>query len=121
MGSWIGFHFGLGHWPLEVWNLAGKSVSGASGQVFGNGLGVSGKDELGSDFVEWRQNEEALMRSRMGEGELGRVFDEVVEGDDVNVQRPGFVGLFLGAAAKRSLHGLALGEEGLRPDFAGKD
>ena len=99
----------------------GKSVCGASGQVFGNGLGVSGKEELGSDFVERRQNEEALMRPRMGEGKLGRVCNEVVEGDEVNVQRPGFVGLFFGAAAKRLLNGLALGEEGLRLDFAGKD
>ena len=89
--------------------------------MFGDGLGVSGKDELGSDFVERRQNEEALMRPRMGEGELGRVFNEVVEGDDVNVQRPGFVGLFFGTAAKSSLNGLALGEEGLRPDFLGKN
>lgn len=82
---------------------------------------MSGKDELGSDFVERRQNEEALMRPRMGEGELGGVFNEAVEGDDVNVQRPGFVGLFLGTAAEFSLNGLALGKEGLRLDFAGKD
>lgn len=89
--------------------------------MFGDGLGVSGKDEIRSDFVERRQNEETLMRPRMREGELGRVFHEIVEGDDVDVQRPGFVGLFLGTAAKRSLNGLALGEEGLRLGFAGKD
>lgn len=63
----------------------GKSVCGASGQVFGNGLGMSGKDELGSDFVERRQNEETLMRPRMWEAELGRFFNEIVECDDVNV------------------------------------
>lgn len=120
-GFWIGFHFGLRHWPLEVWNLAGGSVYGASGQMFGDGAGVSGKDELGSDFVERRQNEETLMRSRMGEDELGGVFNEAVEGDDVDVQRPGFVGLFFGTASKFSLNGLALGKEGLRPDFLGKN
>lgn len=89
--------------------------------MFGDGLGVSGKDELGSDFVERRQNEEALVRPRMREDELGGVFNEAVEGDDVNVQRPGFVRLFLGTAAEVSLNGLALGEEGLRPDFLGKN
>ena len=82
---------------------------------------MSGKDELGSDFVERRQNEEASMRPRMGEGELGRVFNKVVEGDDVNVQRPGFVGLFFGTTAKSSLNGLASGKEGLRLDFVRKD
>lgn len=117
--NWLSFC--LRHRPLEVRYLAGGSVCGASGQVFGDGLGVSGKDELGSDFVERRQNEESLMRPRMREGELGRVFNEVVEGDDVNVQRPGFVGLFFGTAAEVSLNGLALGEEGLRLDFVGKD
>lgn len=61
------------------------------------------------------------MRPRMREDELGGVFNEAVEGDDVNVQRPGFVRLFFETAAKVSLNGLALGEEGLRPDFARKD
>ncbi len=125
--SWIGWgilnwlSFYLSRWPLEVCYLAGGSVCGASGQVFGDGLGVSGKDELGSDFVERRQNEEASMRPRMGEGELGRVFNKVVEGDDVNVQRPGFVGLSFWTAAKSSLNGLASGKEGLRLDFVRKD
>lgn len=61
------------------------------------------------------------MRPRVGEGELGRVCNEVVEGDDVDVQRPGFVGLFFRTAAERSLNGLALVEEGLRLNFMGKD
>lgn len=116
-----GFLFCLNCRPLEVRNLTGGGVCGASGQVFGDGAGVSGKDEPGSDFVEWGQNEEALMRPRMREGELGRVFNEVVEGDNVNVQGAGFVRLFFGTASEGSFNGLALGKEGLRSDFAGKD
>lgn len=82
---------------------------------------MSGKNEPGGNFVERRQNEETLMRPRMREDEPGGVFHETPEGDDVNVQRPGFVGLFFGAAAESSLNGLALGKEGLRTNFTGKD
>lgn len=115
------FQFTLIRRPLKIRNFVGKSVCGASGQVFGDGARMSGKDELGGNFAERRQNEETLMRPRMRDDELGGVFNEAVEGDDVNVQRTGFVRLFFETAAKVSLNGLALGEEGLRPDFGRKD
>lgn len=115
------FQFTLIRRPLKIRNFVGKSVCGTSGQVFGDGARMSGKDELGSNFAERRQNEETLMRPRMRKDKPGRVFNEAVEGNEINVQRPGFVGLFFGTAAKSSLNGLALGEECLRTGFLGKD
>ncbi len=106
--------------PLKVDESASGGVRRAAGKVFSDRAAVSGEDEVGCDFIERGKDEEALADARMGEDEAGGVCREMVEGDEVNVEGAGLIGLGCGAASEGAFDGLALAEEAFRAGVAGK-
>ena len=55
-------------------------------EEIGNGHGLSGKDEIGSDCCKRHQNETSLMSARVGQGKFRRVADLLSECDEIEIQ-----------------------------------
>lgn len=99
---------------LQILHPAGRFGRVQAGEEFGDGSVPAGEVEVGIEFGQGGEHKAALMGPRMGEDEGRGVAGLEAEGDQVEVERAGFVQGLFRLAAEVPFEGLEASQQTFR-------